>query len=309
MNQMDPNEKTNINISSDPVPTAERGNLSQETQKIEKEYERKLLMVKHKEKVTRYIKIVGWSVLGLLLVIAFIIIALKVVDIFKVEEKIDTGMVIKEDLPPEDFTIETKKITLLQPIKGETNYDILVQLKNNNAEWGVSRLKYKILLLDKFDKVVGEKERISFILPGEEKNLIEVGVKTDRVADKAKLEVDLQEIQKLKQNIDLNIQIEKSSYSVNNNKSIVEGSLFNNSPFTFDRVNVAVVLYDKAGNVVGLNYTNFGPFVTKTRRSFIAQWPETIFADVEKIYIEPSVNVFQTSSFINIYGTGQVLEY
>ncbi len=309
MNQKDSNEKTNLNIASDPALTAEGGGLSQETQKIEKEYERKLLMVKHKEKVARYIKIVGWSVLGLLLVIAFIIIALKVVDIFKVEEEVDNSVVIEEDLPPEDFTIETKKITLLQPIKGETNYDILVQLKNNNAEWGVSRLKYKILLLDKFDKVVGEKERISFILPGEEKSLIEVGVKTDRVVDKAELEVDLQEIQKLKQNIDLNIQVEKSSYSVSNNKGIVEGTLFNDSPFTFDRVNVGVVLYDKAGNVVGLNYTNFGPFVTKTRRSFIAQWPETIFANVEKIYIEPSVNVFQTSSFINIYGTGQVLEY
>lgn len=289
------------------IPGGDR--LSAEKEKIEKEYQRKLLVMQHKEKVAKYIKIIGWSVLGLLLAIAFVIIILKVIDLFSKQNEEIIPVEVEEDLPPEDFGIATDKITLLQPEKGETSYDVLVQLNNSDPEWGISRLKYKIILKDKFDKIVGERERISFILPGQEKSIIEVGIATDRVVQSSEVEVELQEIQKLQQDIDFNIEIDKSSFSIADDKSLVEGTLFNNTPFSFDRVDIAVILFDKNDNVIGLNYTNIGSFVTKTRRSFVAQWPDIVLSGVDKIYIEPSVNVYQSGSFMNTYGTGQVLEY
>jgi hypothetical protein len=309
MNQnIQQNIPTNKDSSEQPIAPGE-DRLSAEKEKIEKEYQRKLLVIQHKEKVAKYIKIIGWSVLGILLAIALVIIALKVVDLFSKQDEEVIPVEVEEDLPPENFSIVTEKITLLQPEKGETSYDVLVQLNNSDPEWGVSRLKYKIILKDRFEKIVGERERISYILPSQEKSIIEVGIATDKVVQTSEVEIELQEIQKLQQDIDFKIEIDKSSFSVAGDKSLVEGTLFNNTPFSFDRVDVAVILFDNNNNVIGLNYTNIGSFVTKTRRSFVAQWPDIVLTGVDRIYIEPSVNVYQSGSFMNTYGTGQVLEY
>lgn len=302
------NQEDNIPSLQDSPEKLGSNKLSVEKQKIEKEYERKLYVIKHKEKIAKYVKIVGWSVLGLLLAIALVILALKVADIFTPEEVV-APVEVKEDLPPQDFSIETEKITLIQPIKGETNYDVLVQLKNNNSEWGVSKLSYKILLKDKFDKVVGTRERNSYILPSQEKSLIEIGIETDRIVNKSEVQIEMLEVKKLTQEVNLNIVVEDSNYIINGSKGSVEANLFNNTPFTLDRVEVGVILFDSNNEVIGLNYTNFSSFVTKTRRFIVASWPEQVFGNVDRIYIEPNVNVFQSSSFLNVYGTGQTLEF
>lgn len=298
--QMPPTQDNSEELRSD--------KLSAEKQRIEKEYERKLYVIKHKEKIAKYVKIIGWSILGLLLIIALVILALKVVDIFTTEEVI-APVEVKEDLPPQDFLIETEKITLLQPIKGETNYDVLVQLKNNNSEWGVSKLKYTILLKDKFDKVVGMSERNSYILPGQEKSLIEIGINADRIAQKSEVQIEMLEVKKLTQGANINIVVDDSKYVVDGNNSRVEAHLFNSSPFTLDKIDVGIVLFDANGEVIGLNYTNFSPFVTKTRRFIVVNWPQQVFEGVDRVYIEPNVDVFQSSSFLNVYGTGQTLEF
>ena len=218
-------------------------------------------------------------------------------------------MVIEEEKPPEGFGVKVAEMEIIQPVVGETTYDVVAKIINRDTDWGVSKLKYKFILKDRFDKTVLEKEKTSYILPSQERHLIEVGLEADRPVVNGSLEITMEEVQKLKEFIVPDIVITSKSYSIVNSKSKVFGEITNNNPYGFETVDIGVILYDTADNIIGLNFTNLNSLTANSKRSFVATWGETINDEVDKIYIEPTVNAFRSELFMKSYGSGARLEY
>lgn len=286
-----------------------------EYEKIKKDTERKIYIVKNREKIIKYVKL---GVIGIVAATFFLTFFIYLIsDIFQVspwkfleKEEVVVQDVEEEEKPPEDFKVEIAEVKFIETEKKKV-YDVLAKIKNQNTEWGVSELGYKFIFKDENDLVVGEKERKSYILPQQERYLMEIGIETLTAASSVELEINLLEVQKLEQFINPQTQFTKKGidHFVDDNKSKVSGTLVNDSPFGFDQVDVYIILYDKNNKIKGMNFTNINSFLPDTERHFSVFWPEVLAKGDLTVEIDPNVNVFEAGNFMDIYGTGQVLEY
>jgi len=278
--------------------------------KVEKDYKKKLFVLRHKQQFFKYGKIISLVIFGILLAVAIFFWGTRVVKYFSQPEDQGNSTVVEEpEKPPEDFGVEVEEMKIIQPVVGETTYDVVAKIVNKDTDWGVSQLKYKFILKDRFDKVVLEKEETSYILPSQERHLIGVGLEADRAVVGGSLEIKMGEVEKLKEFIVPDITVTGKSYEIVNNKSKVFGDITNNNPYGFETVDIGVILYDTTGNIVGLNFTNLNSLAANSKRSFAATWGEQINDEVDRIYIEPTVNAFKSELFMKSYGSGTRLEY
>lgn len=283
-----------------------------EKAKIGKEYERKLFLIKHKKEIISWLKKVGLGVVALLVLWGVVVGIIRLVIYLSANKEEDQQQPItveETEKPPAGFGVEMTEIKLLQPVAGKTTYDVMARIVNKDPDWGVSELSYTFIFKDRFDKVVAEKKRNSFILPNQSKYLIEVGAETARVTQKVELKIKMEKIQKLKKFSLPNIKVVDKSYQITDQKGKVQGELLNDSPYDFNEVNVGIVLFDSAGEVIGLNFTNVNALTAGSKRSFVASWNEEISEKVAEVYVEPQIDIFNSGVFMNNYGSGQSLDY
>ncbi len=293
---------------------------NEQYEQIKKDTERKIFIVEHREEIIKYAKLAAIVLIAIPFSIYFIVTLLG--DIFnyspwsflKFKEK-ETPIVevaTEEEKPPEDFKVEVIETDLVKTDKKRT-YDVLGKIRNSNTEWGVSSLKYKFILKDNEGNKIGEKERTSYILPQQERYLVEIGLEGMTEASEVELEVNINEVQKLEtfKNPQTQFKKENVKYYIDNQKSRVGGELVNNSSFGFDKVDVYIIVYDADGRILGINYTNINGFLPESNRYFSVFWNKILSKSESnvQIEIEPNVDVFEAGNFMDIYGTGQVLEY
>jgi len=301
-----------INKKQDLSPEESHRHLLEARQaKVEKNYKRKLFVLRHKQKFFKYGKLASLAAFGILIVVGVIFWSINIVNyFFQPDNNQDNSTtIVEEEKPPESFGVKVEKMEIIQPVVGETTYDVVAKIVNQDTDWGVSKLKYKFILKDRFDKTVLEKEGVSYILPSQERHLIGVGLKADRPVVNGSLEIIMEEIQKLKEFIIPDIVVTSKSHSVVSGRSKVFGEITNNNPYGFETVDIGVILYDTTDNIIGLNFTNLNSLTANSKRSFVATWGETINDEVDKIYIEPTVNAFRSELFMKSYSSGAVLEY
>lgn len=274
-----------------------------EYEKIRKEMERKIFIEKHKAKIIKYAIWGGIGAVALIILVPLIIFFVRALI-----PKPPPPPPPEEEKPPADFKVEILETKLLKI--NQRQYDVIAKLRNINPDWGVSRFNYKFILKDKFGTKVAERERKSYILPLQERHIVEVGIESLAEAQDVELELELLEVQKLKQFISPQTQIitKNVGHFVSEGKTRANGVLVNQSPFGFEKVDINIILYNVKNEIVGVNYTTLGSFLPGTERYFLVAWPQ-IISNVSRVEIEPNVNVFETGGFMDIYGTGQKLEY
>ena len=287
---------------------------------IKKDTERKIFIVEHREEIIKYTKLTIIILVAIPFSIYFLVTLIG--DIFGVtlweyisfdnKKPVVVEEVIEEEKPPVDFKIEVMETNIIKTDKKRT-YDVLGKIRNADINWGVSLLKYKFILKDEDGNKVGEKERESYILPQQERYLVEIGLEGLTEADKVELEISLGEVQKLDEFKNPQTQFKKTDvkYFIDKNKSRVGGELVNNSPFGFDKVDMYIIVYDLDGRILGINYTNIDDFLPKSNRYFSVFWNKILSKNENsvQIEIESNVDVYEAGSFMGNYGTGQVLEY
>jgi hypothetical protein len=271
--------------------------------RIKKEIEQKIFIEKHRKQIIKYSILSGVGVVALIILIPLIVFFIS-----ELTKKPEVTPPVEVEKPPADFKVEVMETKLLK--SNGNQYDILAKIRNINPDWGVSKLDYKFILKDKLGAKVGERERESYILPQQERYLIEIGVESLTEAETVELELTLSEAQKLKQfvNPQAQLAVKDMGHFVSEGKSRANGLLSNQSSFGFEKVDINVILYNPKDEVVGVNYTNLNAFLPGTERYFSVAWSGTI-KGASRVEIEPNVNVFETGSFMDIYGTGQTLEY
>ena len=94
----------------------------------------------------------------------------------------------------------------------------------------------------------------------------------------------------------------KDYHSVQNGTEL-DAILYNNSNYDFDKIDVAVILFDDTGSIVGVGKTDIRTFVSKSERGFNIAWPFALPASATRQDIEASTNLFENSNYIKSYGT------
>ena len=176
---------------------------------------------------------------------------------------------------------------------GQGDYDFVARVSNPNVSYGSSRVEYSL----------GLNSGSFYILPGQTKWLVLTALKVSEVGG-IKLVVNNAQWEKLDMpNNTVNLVLRSKDYHSIPKGTELAAVLYNDSNFDFDKIDVAVILFDDTGSVVGVNKTDIRTFVSKSERGFNVFWPFVLAGNAVRQDVEASTNLFENSNFIKSYGS------
>lgn len=181
--------------------------------------------------------------------------------------------------------------------------DVAIQIYNPNTEYGVASGVYDLVVRDpsgaELDRLSGQQ---FYMLPGQTKYLILTVVSGLALGEES---VEIKSVQWQKLNMtdnSVNFVLRRKDYHPTPKGTQLDAVLYNDSNFDFDKVDVAVILFDDAGGIMGINRTDIRTFLAKTERGFNVAWPFTLSAPAVRQDVEVTTNLFENSNFIKSYG-------
>ena len=198
------------------------------------------------------------------------------------EEGLDCGILAcGKSCEPAIMPIE---ITSSQFLKvGEGDYDFVAQIFNPNTSFGSSRVEYGL----------GSGSGSFYILPGQTKWLVLTALKFSGEVGDTKLIIKNAQWEKLDMpNNAVNFVLRRRDYRPAQTGTELDAILYNDSNYDFDKIDVAVILFDDAGNIIGVGKTDVRTFIAKSERGFNVAWPFALSGNVVRQDIEALTNLF-----------------
>jgi hypothetical protein len=218
------------------------------------------------------------------------------------ELNVDCGGVCgecKRELVAKDLEIQETAFVL----GGENKYDVVARISNPNISLGSSNFEYEFSLKDASGNVLATRTGKDFILPKENKYVIEANLETTAVPASVSFAVknyQWSEFSGFEEPRLVIYQLAFSPQSGNFGSSEAGGLLVNESAFDFNAIRVNVVLRDESGKIVGLNFTQMQTVNANDQRDFKVIWPLGI-AGNPTVEAEPEANAFDSQNFIRRY--------
>ncbi len=225
------------------------------------------------------------------------------------ETEIDCGGSMCQICRPEEVIAETLAIEKAFFLKSDKldNIETLALIKNSNADFGSGSFSYRFDLKNSKGEVIASRSGKSFILPGENKYLVENDIAVSEYPSEVKLEIfdvswtksnDLYEKPQLK--------IVNKRYDETKNGVIfgeAVGVLRNDSPFDFSLINVRVILFDSNDMILAVNSTEMRTVKSGEEREFRVIWPNKFLGSesVSRMEVQSEVNVFDSQIFFERY--------
>ena len=194
---------------------------------------------------------------------------------------------------------ETKDLLVQEVafLAAENNsYDVIAKVNNPNENVGSSNFNYSFTLKDENGSVIASAEGNTFILPADTKYVAKIGLITTNGAFPKNVEFSIKDIgwETLEGILKPQIGVYEKSFGIDpagvGNKA--EGLLRNESIYDLKRIEVTIVLRDERGKIVGINKTLRESVRAKEQQDFQVTWSKPILENVEKIEMDPQINVF-----------------
>jgi hypothetical protein len=228
------------------------------------------------------------------------------------EEEVDCGGPCRscvKEIEAQDLRVSEKAFVY----GGSKKYDVMAKISNVNEQYGSPKFSYRFVLKDSGGNILTERVGEKFILPSEEKYLIENNLETE--TEPTVLEVDIFDCQwetffsyKKPQ-----LNIYNKRYDLIHSPTVfIEafGLLVNESEFDFNSIKINVVLRDSSGNPLSFNSTEMRTVTSREERDFKLIWPESFPGEVQKIEMETEADVYNSQNFLKRYlKEGRYQEY
>ncbi len=184
-------------------------------------------------------------------------------------------------IPARPADVEDVKIEWVRAISdGPDNYDLVAKIINPNSNWGIKSVDYRFSVYDESNNLIGSETGSTYVMPD-----ISEAVEYRQVEENNKLSDSIQIIKYIVKN-DFETQDEPSKVTLSLNNTVwqeiedlkkpniyisgkesgyvIDGTAFyrasgvtnNESPYSFNRMNINVVLYDDLGRPIAAGTTN-----------------------------------------------------
>lgn len=178
---------------------------------------------------------------------------------------------------------------------GEHQYDFVAELRNPNLALG-GTFVYTFKIFDDTGFLLAERKGRSFIYPGETAHLIENSFVTERTIDHVNLEIIATAFM-LSRDVEPDLIAGRKIYDIQTGRqgrpmSRVTALLVNRTLEDQKNIVVNVLLYDKDGNVVGVNKTTVDSLASGASLPLEFSWPGVVAPAVDSITIEPRISRF-----------------
>lgn len=208
---------------------------------------------------------------------------------------------------PCEIKIEAKELIIIDRsivYGGVDKYDAVVKIKNPNNLYGASVVRYTMSLLDKNGEMIAKKNGEVFILPTQERFLLETNIESDVVPKDLDIKIDYVNWVKFTNYDDPDFLVQNVKYNkVSSGINYAEAFALvrNNSDFDFREVSVYVILKDENDFPIAVNATTMDNFQARDERDFLLSWPYRFPGTISNIDIGVYANVFDSENFIQQY--------
>ena len=193
-------------------------------------------------------------------------------------------------------------------------YDFYVQITNPNATFGDKNFYYTLNFKNSDGAVIAARKGSSYILPGENKYVIESNIDSATVPasfDFAINSSDWVEFNEYYEKPDLQI-VNKNYNEVSGGVGFSEASglLKNKSAYDFDLIKVEIILKDNDGKILALNSTQMKTVAADEQRDFRVSWPNRFPGTVGNMEAQAEVDIFNSDTFMKrAYKTEKFQQY
>lgn len=196
-------------------------------------------------------------------------------------------------------------------------YDFIAKIKNPNPDFAVESFNYQFITGDDSVDLSGDKSgpnpdrlKTGFVLPGEEKYLVDLSVQIKKRINQARLNItnikwrripDYASIQKEKLRFDIaDVKFIPPTADSSGKLPIskVSFNATNKSAFSFWNVGFYVILF-KGTAIAGANYVSIDQFLTGQIRPITVNWFEAL-PDITQVQVVPEVNILDFSVYMEL---------
>ncbi|MCC6934594.1 MAG: hypothetical protein IT406_02830 [Candidatus Yanofskybacteria bacterium] len=221
------------------------------------------------------------------------------------EEGVDCGAVACGVLcPPSVQPLENFKPLLIRT--GSDAFDVLAHLENPNGSYGAARVDYELAVRDAAGTVLARRTGYTYVNPAQPRYLLFPfrGLSSEPVAAElviAPANVEWGALQ-LDEAGRVQFAVRSERLSLASTSVGYDAVVLNRSRFDFNEVDVAVMLFDSRGSIVGANTTIIRTLRSGEERAVSLAWP---FPVPEAVHAQAIVttNVFANDNFIRAYGS------
>lgn len=210
-----------------------------------------------------------------------------------------------EPIPTPLVSIQPPQIISQEFIKVDgLDYDFVAIIKNPNIDFGASSVFYEVSIFGRDGNLINVLSDSISLLPGQTRYEIISPIETNQEISNIVFEINNVDWQKIKEYIPQSLFLVKNQeYLLDQASSRLRATLFNNSNFDFDRVDIYIVLFGDNNKILAVNKTDIRTLLARTDRFFEVKWPEPFKGEVRRIEIEAYTDVFKNENFIKNYGT------
>lgn len=217
-----------------------------------------------------------------------------------------------EPIIPED-TIEALEVESTNYVVSGTNkIDVIAKIKNSNHDYAASTFLYQFVVRDSQDLSLGTRPGKSYILPGQSKSIIEIGIEVpiNNISDiDFTLDIEAVVWKKAENVKDPGLVVQKKDFQSLSDKGIAgsaSGYLKNTNYSGYRKVDLAVILYDTRGIIIGLGKTGLETVVAGDEtRYFQVNWDKVFNTKVNTIEVEAYTNILDKDNIIEVKGGGK----
>lgn len=217
------------------------------------------------------------------------------------EEGIDCGGSCE---PCQLIDIEDLEILLVKAVPAQDNfYDLIVQIKNPNQNYGSEQVAYKFRLNDIENNLTLEFSGLTFILPNQSKYLIETKVEFSGSAPVIEFSLENVKWKKLEDYQPPQLIVQRKEYRLLGGDQLgssqARGVLVNKSNFGFERINIDVLLLDASQNILAVNTTEMRTLLAGQERDFFITWSREIRGQVVSVEMEAETDIFDSNNYLS----------
>lgn len=220
------------------------------------------------------------------------------------EEGVDCGGVCGKSCPVSLLPLATPSAQIIK--YDNDGSDVVVRIDNPNAIYGASLVPYVLTVTDASGATLTTRRGTTFANPLEPHYLVFPLIGLAGAPARADLQLDTTGVQwaalATQEGSSVEFAVRQDQLLPTASSLRYQADIVNNSKFDFDKVEVAVLLYDQAGKVVGAGSTVLSTLTAGQLRGAIIDWPFAIPSAI-RAQAFVTTNVFNNDNYIRTYGS------
>lgn len=196
--------------------------------------------------------------------------------------------------------VETKLI-----LAGGNEFDAVATVRNPNTFAGAYSVGYTLTLLDAQAQAVATRTGVTYILPGQRRWIVVEGIPRAGIVTAELTLAEPSWSREVSRVVEIDLPIIREQFipASDQSASRYEAVIANRSNYTLDRVDVAIILFDQADQIIGTAMTNIRTVAPGEQRYFQVSWPLQLAGMFDHAQVQVVTNALNPTNFIKRDGT------